>query len=431
MRQQYTPAPQAGPLAEQRSSSALRRPPQDTLPPTYDVFVGRQPIYTQEMDVFAYELLFRSGDVQHAHVTDGNQATARVLVNTFLELGLETLVGTRLAFINLTRDFLLQDWPLVLPADRVVLEVLEDVHVDANLLEALRSLSAQGYTIALDDFVYQEHLQPLVELADIIKIDVLAADRTTVEEQVALLRRYNVALLAEKVETQDDFTYCKDLGFQYFQGYFLCRPDVLKGQRSPTNRMIILDLLAKLQNPDISFHDLEALISRDVSLSYKVLRVANTAFYAQSRKVESIQQALRLVGFRFLSNMVSLFFLANIDDKPHELLITAMVRARMCEQLAQSLQQGNSATAFTVGLLSVLDAFMDRPMPELLAVLPLSDEIVQALLSHSGALGAVLHCVLSYEQGDWETLYTLGYPCNLLVNAYLDALAWATQMQRL
>src|SRR5215467_14156804 len=147
-------------------------------------------IYTQQLDVFAYELLFRSGEMPHAGVTDGNQATAQVLVNTFLELGLDTLVGPKRAFVNLTRDFLLQDYALVFPADRVVLEVLEDVAVDADVLAALRHLSAQGYTIALDDFFYQEHLRPLVELADIIKIDVLASGRTTVAEHVQLLRHY-------------------------------------------------------------------------------------------------------------------------------------------------------------------------------------------------------------------------------------------------
>jgi EAL and modified HD-GYP domain-containing signal transduction protein len=404
---------------------------QDTPPSTYDVFVGRQPIYTPQLDVFAYELLSRSGDVQHACITDGNQATACLLVNTFLELGLNTLVGSKPAFVNFTRDLLVEHFPLILPADRVVLEVLEDVDVDADLIKALASLSAQGYTIALDDFIYQPHLQPLVELASIIKIDVLAFDRPTLEQHVALLRHYEVHLLAEKVETQDDFLYCKSLGFDYFQGYFLCRPDILKGQRSPTHRMLILELLAKIQHPDTTFHELDAVISRDVSLIYKVLRVANTAFYAPYRKVESIQQALRLVGLRFLTNMVSLFLLANIDDKPHELLVTAMVRAKMCEYLAQRLRQGNSATAFTVGLLSVLDAFMDRPMPELLTALPLADDIVQALLTHSGVLGALLQGVLAYERGDWAGLDHLGYPCSVLVEAYLQALAWATEMQTL
>ena len=403
--------------------------PQPKLPPIYEVFVGRQPIYTQQLDVFAYELLFRSGDLQHAGVTDGNQATAHVLVNTFLELGLDTLVGSKRAFVNLTRDFLLQDYSLVFPADRVVLEVLEDVEVDDDVLAALRNLSAQGYSIALDDFFYQEHLRPLVELADIIKIDVLASGRTTVAEHVKLLRHYDVQLLAEKVETQEDFTYYKTLGFEYFQGYFFCRPDVVKGQRSPTNRLVILELLAKLQSPETTFHALEALISRDVSLSYKVLRAANAAIYTGARKVESIHQALQLVGLTAMTNIVSLFLLANIDDKPHELLITAMVRAKMCEQLAKRMQQSNSATFFTVGLLSVLDAFMDRPMPAILPTLPLADEIVAALLAHEGRLGATLRCVLAYERGDWETVQNLGCPRDLLVKTYLEALMWATEMQ--
>ena len=406
-------------------------PPRGTLPSIYEVFVGRQPIYTQQLDVFAYELLFRRGEMPHAGVTDGNQATAQVLVNTFLELGLDTLVGAKRAFVNLTRDFLLQDYSLVFPTDRVVLEVLEDVAVDDDVLAALRNLSAQGYTIALDDFFYQEHLRPLVELADIIKIDVLASSRTTVAEQVEILRQYDVQLLAEKVETQEDFTYYKTLGFEYFQGYFFCRPDVVKGQRSPTNRLVILELLAKLQHPETTFHELEALISRDVSLSYKVLRAANAAIYSQARKVESIHQALRLVGLTAMTNIVSLFLLANIDDKPHELLITAMVRAKMCEQLARLMQQGNSATFFIVGLLSVLDAFMDRPMPDILPALPLADEIVEALLAHEGMLGATLHCVLAYEQGDWEAVHNLGCPRDLLVKTYLEALMWATEMHNI
>jgi c-di-GMP phosphodiesterase len=414
-----------------RHQVTSRCPPQHTLPPAYEVFVGRQPIYTQQLDVFAYELLFRSGEMQHAGVTDGNQATAHVLVNTFLELGLDTLVGSKRAFVNLTRDFLLQDYSLVFPADRVGLEVLEDVAVDADVLAALRNLSAQGYLIALDDFFYQEHLCPLVELADIIKIDVLASGRTTVAEQVELLRQYNVPLLAEKVETQEDFTYYKTLGFEYFQGYFFCHPDVVKGQRSPTNRLVILELLAKLQRPGTTFRELEALISRDVSLSYKVLRAANAAIYTQARKVESIHQALRLVGLTAMTNIVSLFLLANIDDKPHELLVTAMVRAKMCEQLARLMQQGNSATFFIVGLLSVLDAFMDRPMPDILPALPLADEIVAALLAHEGMLGATLHCVLAYEQGDWEAVYNLGCPRDLLVKTYLEALMWATEMHNI
>ncbi|MGE3536443.1 MAG: EAL and HDOD domain-containing protein [Candidatus Tectimicrobiota bacterium] len=398
-------------------------------PALYSAFVGRQPIYTRTCEVFAYELLFRSGDVQQARVQDGNEATAHVLVNTFLELGLDTLVGSKRAFINVTRDFLLQDFSAVFPADQVVLEVLEDVPVDDDVIRAVRSLSQHGYSIALDDFIYQEHLRPLVELADIIKIDVLALERDALREHVQRLRHYNVQLLAEKVETQDDVTYCRELGFDYFQGYFFCRPDVVKGQRSPTNRLVILELLAKLQNPATSFQELETIISRDVSLSYKILRLANTAYYARARKVQSIHEALRLVGLVVISNMISLCLLANIDDKPHELLLTAMVRAKMCEQIARTMHWPNSTTFFTIGLLSVLDAFMDRPMQELLSALPLVEEIRKAILAYEGRLGATLRCVLDYEQGDWTAVARLGCPVSTVVHAYLSALHWATEIQ--
>lgn len=393
-----------------------------------EVFVGRQPIYTRQLDVFAYELLFRSGEVQQASFMDGNQATAHVLVTTFLEIGLDAVVGPHVgAFVNFTRDLLLHDYSLVLPPGRVVFEVLENVPVDVDLLEMLRRLAAQGYTIALDDFLYHDHLQPLVELADIVKLDVLATDRATLAAHVQLLRQYDVQLLAEKVETQEDFAYCKDLGFTYFQGYFLCRPDLVKGQRSPTSRLTLLTLLAKLHDPQVEFGELEALISRDASLSYKVLRMANAACYAQLQKIDSIHQALVRLGLTFLTTIVSLVCLANIDDKPHELLIIAMVRAKMCERLAQLTQQGNRASLFTVGLFSVLDALLDRPMSEILQALPLAEDLTQALLHHQGVLGATLHCVLAYERGQWDEVITCGMQHQVLVSAYLEAIAWANE----
>jgi c-di-GMP phosphodiesterase len=310
-----------------------------------------------------------------------------------------------------------------------VLEVLEDIAVDADLLAALRRLSARGYCIALDDFLYQPHLRPLVELADIIKLDILAVDRSTLAEHVALLRQYDVKLLAEKVETYEEFMCCKALGFEYFQGYFFCRPNVVKGQRSPTNRLALLNVLTKPQSPDVELRDIEGLISRDVSLSYKVLRVANTAYFARARKVESIQQAVALFGMRGITNIVSLLLLSNLDDKPHELLTTALVRANMCERLAQCTQQRNTAAFFTSGLLSVLDAILDRPMPDILAELPLADDLDQALRTQIGVLGTTLRSVLAYERGDWEVLPELGYSRDMLVDAYLEAIAWADEVQ--
>jgi c-di-GMP phosphodiesterase len=390
----------------------------------HDVFVGRQPIYDRQLDVYAYELLFRSGESNQAGVMDGDQATSQVILNTFMEIGLETIVGQKLAFINLTRGFILQDYSSVFPAGRVVMEVLENIPVDDELIEAVRRSSSQGYLIALDDFIYHERLQPLVEIADIIKVDVLALDQVALQEHVAALRPYKVKLLAEKVETQDHFKYCRDLGFDYFQGYFFCKPEIIKGQRVPANRVVTLQLLAKLQDPETDFAELEEIISRDVSLGYKLLRVVNSAFYSLPRKVDSLRQALLMLGTRNIATWVSVILLSGIDDKPHELMVTAMVRAKMCELLAQTLGQRSKDTFFTVGLFSALDALLDNPMEDILKSLPLSDDIVTALLSYRGMLGDTLQCVLAYERGDWDNVHCAELDSTTITDAYLQAIAW-------
>jgi EAL and modified HD-GYP domain-containing signal transduction protein len=393
-----------------------------------DIFVGRQPIYTRQLDVFAYELLFRNGEGNQARVTNGSQATTQVILNSFVEIGLDTVVGQKRAFINLTRDFFLQDYSSVFPVERVVLEVLEDIPVDDALIAAVRRLSAQGYTIALDDFIYHERLRPLIEVADIIKVDVLALDREAVREHCAVLRPYNVQLVAEKVETQDDFKYCKELGFDYFQGYFFCKPEIVKGQRVSANRLTTLQLLARLQDPEVDFREIEELMSRDVALSYKLLRLINSAFYSLPRKVDSLRQALALLGTKFITTWVSLIVLSGVDDKPHELMVTAMVRAKMCELLGQALGRSGTATFFTAGLFSALEALLDSPMAEILRPLPLSDELTAALLRYEGLIGTVLRCVLAYERGDWEAVSCPGLENPAIMDAYLQAITWASKV---
>ncbi len=391
-----------------------------------DVFVGRQPIYDRRLNVVAYELLFRSGEQNQAGVLDGDRATSQVVLNTFLEIGLDTIVGRKRAFFNLTRDFILQDYSQVFPADRVVMEVLEDVRVDDELITAVRNLSARGYTIALDDFIYHDSLRPLVEIADIIKVDILALDRPTLKAHVDLLRQYDVKLLAEKVETRDDFDHCKALGFDYFQGYFFCKPEVIKGHRVP-NRLLTLQLLAKLQDPETDFGEMEEIVSRDVALSYKLLRMINSAFYGLPRQVDSIHQALLMLGTKFISSWVSLIILADLDGKPDELMRTAMVRAKMCELLAQASGRRSKERFFTVGLFSALDALMDSPMDEILQSLPLSDDVKAALLRQEGDLGEALRCTLAYERANWQEVHCPGLARHAITDAYLQALTWATE----
>jgi EAL and modified HD-GYP domain-containing signal transduction protein len=411
-----TPPPSPDPLPEEARS-----------PTAHDIFVARQPIFDRQLDVMGYELLFRRGEVNAAGPLEPEQASAQVLVNTFLGIGINTLVGEKRAFVNFSRDFLLDGYVREFPAERVGIEVLESATVDADLIEVVRSLSARGYTLALDDFILHESLLPLVELADIIKLDVLALDQVALEEHVALLRPYEVKLVAEKVETRAAFTFCQNLGFDYFQGYFFCVPEIVKGRRMATNRLALLHLLAQLQDPDVAFDDLEALISQDATLSYKLLRVVNSAFYARPMKIETIRQASLLLGLKSITTWASLLLLASVDDKPPELIKTAAVRAKMCEVLAEAGGTDEKASLFLVGLFSVLDAIMDCSMQDVLQTLPLADPINRALLDNEGPWGTTLRCVLDYEHGQWDANNALKLDQRQAADAYLKAITWANE----
>lgn len=390
--------------------------------------VSRQPIYGSQVNVFAYELLFRDMDREYALFADGDQATASVLLNTFLEIGLDRVVGPHLAFVNMTRGFLLGEHCESLPKDRVVLEVLEDIEPDPQLACALARLQRAGYQIALDDFVYTDQWAPLIGFSNIVKLDVMAQDRKTVERQVATLKHFPVKLLAEKVETHEDFEFCKNVGFDYFQGYFFCKPKLVSTQQIPFNRLATLRLLAKLQNTEIPLRELEETVGQDLALSYKLLRYVNSAFSGLSRKVESIRHAVNMVGTNRLRTWASLVMFARMEDKPRELMIIAATRARMCELLAKAVHGNDPDKYFTVGLFSVLDALLDTSLPQALDLLSLADDIQNALLKHEGPMGQILRCVLAYEKGFWEEAEIRGLDHESLRDAYLDSVDWTRSL---
>lgn len=394
----------------------------------HSIYVGRQPIYDRDLNVYAYELLYRGGEHNQADFPDGDTATSQVILNTFLDIGLNQIVGHHPAFINMTRNFLVGTSPLPLPPERVVLEILEDIDIDPELVAAISALAASGYRIALDDFVYHDTLRPLVEVADIIKIDLMALDRTGLKEHVSILQNNDAILLAEKVETQEDYEFCRELGFDLFQGFFFCRPNVIKGQRIPANRLATLQLLSALQQPDSEVKELEKIISQDVSLSYRLLRLINSAFYSPARPIESIRQAVVYLGSSAIKNWATLLSLAKIENKPDELITTALVRAKMCELFAQEVAQKNQDSFFTVGLFSTLDAMIDAPMDEIISSLPLAEEITAALLRHEGSAGQALACVLAYEHGDWEQVEFEGLDSDKIQNIYLQAVTWADEL---
>lgn len=393
-------------------------------PGRHQVFIARQPIFDRNLNLFAYELLFRDAETAAARIVDGDAATSQVLVNAFSVIGLDELVGDRLAFINFSGDYLLGRRRISLPTDHVVLELLEDSTPSDALIARLAALRAQGFRIALDDFVYRDELIPLLEVADIVKVQLPALTRRQLAEHVDRLRSYPVKLLAEKVETQDEFELCHALGFDYFQGFFLSRPRTLRHNALPVHRMPMLRLLGALNDPDTSVEQLERAITEDVTLSYRLLRYLNSSLFPTRTEIESIRQAILYLGLDELRSWASMLAVVAVDDKPEELIASLMTRARMCENLAKELGLAQPARFFSLGLLSGLDALLQTPLEDILIALNLNQEMRSALLEHKGEGGRLLECALSYELGDWDRIVELDIPHEVAIRAYLGAIGW-------
>lgn len=392
-----------------------------------DVFVGRQPIFDLKLNVFAYELLYRSGQQLNpaAARISGDRATTDTIVNTFLEIGLDRLVGKAYAAINLTESFLLEAGKLPFSPNQVILEILEDVPVTPALIAAVGALKTRGYMIALDDYIYSPEHKPLLHLADIVKIDIMAMDKAALKDSVDLIKPYRVKLLAEKVETPEEFSFCRRLGFDYFQGYFLSKPQIITGEKLPTNRLTLLNMLAQLNNPKSETEDLVEAINTDVTMGYKLLKLINSAAFNLPRKIDSLQHGIMLLGRKRLASWASMLAIGAMDDRPPEMLRTTMIRAKMCELLAEQAGIRQTERHFTVGMFSALDLLMQRPLARLIAPLPLSEEMITALLDHAGEMGEVLACVLAYEIADWENVQFRDLTTDDIRVANIEALTWA------
>lgn len=392
-----------------------------------NIYIARQPIYDKNLKVIAYELLFRAGKTSNeANVVDGDNATTDVIINSITEIGMDQLVGPHRAFINLTHNHILQmaEHPMPELKDRLVLEILEDIKAEDSIVSAVSKLANDGFTIALDDFVYSDSLQPLVELSDIIKIDLMALNDEELETHVVKLKNGKRKLLAEKVETQEELDRCKELGFDYYQGYFFSKPQIIKGKSLPANKIAIIKLLAKLQDSESTTEQLAKDITQDVTMSIRILRYINSAQFGFGKEVDSIQQAIMMLGRTTIRNLANLVTMSQIEDKPHELLIISMIRAKMSENIAQ-LTNADKQACFTTGLFSIIDTLMNQEMEILIEGLPLAENMRSALIRHEGELGKILKCVLAYESGDWKNSYYDKLTTNEIRKCYLDALEWA------
>lgn len=395
-----------------------------------DYFVGRQPIYNVKLECYGYELLFRSSATNSANFgsINADSATSITLMNVFIEIGIKNLIGNAYAFINLTESFLLNEDSLPISPDHVVLEILEDVPINDALISAVQRLKKSGFIIALDDYIYNPSHKVLIEMADIIKIDIMQLSRAELIEHVDILKKYKAKLLAEKIETMDEYDHCVDLGFDYFQGYFLGKPRVIQGEGLPTNKMAILNLLAILHNPESDILQLEQAISVDVTLSYKMLKLINSAFFNFSQKIDSIKDVIVILGRKKLASWASVMVMASMDNRPLEMIRMAMLRAKMCELLADKKNLSPMDSYFTVGLFSALDILMERKLSELIAPLPLSNDIVDALLKYQGRLGEALACTLAYEVSDFETAQFMDLTPRDILDAKLASIAWTNEV---
>lgn len=392
-----------------------------------DFLIGRQQILDSNLKTIAYEILFRGKDFDLSIEESATNATNQVITDTILEIGLNQIVGAHKAFINFTTQNILDKTQLHLPKDRIVIEVLESVKVDERVVSSLKELSQRGYIIALDDFVLEPEWKPLLEFANIIKLDIMARSMEDTRLLIEQLKPYKLVLLAEKVETHQEFELMKSWGCRLFQGFFFSKPNIVEGKRLGVNQAGALQLLAAINTSSVEYEDLNKIISHDVGLSYKLLHYINSSFFSLPYKIASIKQAIVFLGMNELKRWVGILTLSSLSEKPISLLQISLLRAKMCELLALELgEDGNHY--FFVGMLSNLDSIMDMPIEKILVQLPLTTDIIEAILHNSGKVGTVLHYVISYERWELNSTSFQDIDEHRIAAIYLESINWSNQV---
>lgn len=394
-------------------------------------FVARQPIFDRSENVFGYELLFRDG-LENCFRASDVDAASRSTVDSSLLMGLDLLCEGRRAFVNCTRDVLLKGYVTLLPSSHTIVEVLESVGVDESIIASCQRLKETGYLIALDDFVADDPRAALIDLADIIKVDVR---RTTQQERGAMVKRYGPwqrRMLAEKVETRQEFVVARDQGFLYFQGFFFRRPEVMATHEIPANRINYLRMLQAVAQENLDLREIEKMIKGEASLCYRLLRYLNSALFAFSNEIHSVRHALSMMGEREIRRWVRLVAtLGAAQQKSSELVLSALVRARFCELLGTRAPHGDS-DLFFLGLLSLMDVILEIPMTSLVEKVPLDREIKSVLLGGGNRLRPIYQLMMAQESGAWQETSHLAKQLHLqesvIAEFYWQAMHWAHQV---
>jgi EAL and modified HD-GYP domain-containing signal transduction protein len=368
-------------------------------------FAARQPILDNQRNVIAYELLFRDGIENVFPQVNEETATAKIVEGIQLHIGLDSLAKDKPAFVNFTEESLQKGYPLLLPKDKCVIEILENVPPTRSLLKICQSLKQKGYVIALDDYEHQRAWEHFFPFIDIIKVDYTLSSADQISEVVAIVKRHqNIKLLAEKIETYEEFEHATEMGFDYFQGYFFCKPEMLSRQSLNPSTISLVTLMTEMSEPAPNVKKMTSAIENDVHLSYKLLKFTQSPLFKRKTNIQNIKQAIVSIGLEELRRFISLLFTAQFSEsKPAELATLAHNRAHFCEKIYQSVGLGKQhASAFLVGMLSLLDAMLDSALHEVINDLPVSNDIKQALVNKKGPLYLPLQLCELLEKGDWE-----------------------------
>ncbi|MBC2460307.1 EAL and HDOD domain-containing protein [Clostridium beijerinckii] len=397
-----------------------------------DIFVARQPIFNRKNEVVAYELLFRNGQNNFYNNANGDEATLKVIANTFYTFDFKDITDNKKAFINFTEELIKKEIATILPKEYVVIEILENIEPNDEIVDACKRLKKRGFILALDDFVFHTKYIKLIEIADIIKIDfkiTTGGERKKVFE----LKKINnkIKFLAEKVENKEEYDEALKLGYSYFQGYYFSKPIVLSRKNIPTNKDTAIKILKLINKDDFDFNKLEELIIKDLGLSYKIIKLINSSAYCLKNEVRSIKYAIALLGRKEIIKWLYVVLLNDLkENNTDELIKVSLQRAKLCELICNMSEYKNKVySAYMVGLFSVMDAILNCSIEVILKELYIDDEIKEGLIEKDNFLNKILKLAINYEKGQWENVefYTkeIGVNDNKLAEAYIDAIKWA------
>ena len=397
-------------------------------------YAARQPILDKEKKLFAYELLFRDSIDNIFPDIDADEATTKMIEASNFNLGISEFTGNKPAFINFTLETLAQGYPETLTTEEVVVEILETVKPGKKLLAICKDLHEKGYTIALDDYIHQSVWQHFYPFISIIKIDWQDTSIATIKDvKVAIQDFPHIKLLAEKVETYEEYNQALELDFELFQGFFFAKPEMVKTKSLSPSQMAMAELLYETSKKDLDLASITSVFERDVTLSYKLLRYANSAIFKRRNEISTIKQALVTLGSEELKRFLGLMFASNINpDKPSELINAAMVRAKFCELMASEVKPPiDNSIAFLTGLLSLIDAIVDEELVSILSKLPLAQEIKDTLLTRKGVMASLIMLLEFIERAEWSktttVMETLGLEKSDVIKSYNEAIAWADE----